>query len=449
MRPFILAILAFSFAVHAASAQDLSIWKDPEYQRRFNEGLIAESDVEPSLSEDDVEAMQEILGLMGEERIDDAITRLGELIGPEQNAVFDYTLGHLLFQKDRLDQAVIAFRSAVDKYPKYRRAWNYLGEALVKKQDWSGAIPALTRVLEFGGGRGTTYGLLGFAHEQVGNYISAESAYRMAVLLDPGYGDWQIGLARTFNRQERWPELASFCESLLRVNPESETLYLLQAKAFIGLDRPRDAAENFEMLEALGKSTVVTLNSLGLIYVNDGLFDLGVRAYLRAIEMDPAAGIDKPMEAARNMVLNNGLMETEMLLDGINGIYGAELPDEMKREMLKLRSRIAVARGGGEEEAKVLEEVVALDPLDGEAIILLGHYYRRNGDDVKANNWFERAERIDGFLAEALKGRAQVLVGQGRYAEAEPLLRQVMDIAPSEGVRTYLEQVQAGARARS
>lgn len=446
MRLLTILIVATCFTA-SSWAQDLSIWKDPEFQRRFNEGLLAVSDVEPPISEQEIEAMQEVLQLMADEDIDRAISVLGNLIGKENSAVYDFTLGHLLFQKDRFDQAAIAFGSAVKKFPKYRRAWNYLGQTYVRIGKFREAVPALTRTLEFGESRGTTYGLLGYAHSNVGNYIAAETAYRMAVLLDPETPDWQMGLARAFYKQQRYLELASFCESMLQADPSRTDLWMLQANAFIGLGRPMDAAKNFEMLDGLGKSTAASLNGLGDIYINEGLFDLGVQAYLRALPMGGPGAEERPLAAARNLVVNGGLEETQTLLDGMEQHFGEAMAQDTQKEILILRSRLALARGGGEEEAKVLEQVVALDPLDGEALILLGHYYRRAGEAEVAMNYFDRAEKITGFEAKALVGKAQLLVGQGKYREALPLLRRAQQVDPQDYVQDFLDQVERGAKA--
>ncbi len=78
---------------------------------------------------------------------------------------------------------------------------------------------------------------------------------------------------------------------------------------------------------------------------------------------------------------------------------------------------------GGEEEIRMLEEIVALDPLDGEALILLGQH-----------------------CADALVRHAQLLVQQTKYAEALPLLRRAQDLKSREDVQKYLEQVERVAR---
>ena len=51
------------------------------------------------------------------------------------------------------------------------------------------------------------------------------------------------------------------------------------------------------------------------------------------------------------------------------GLRGAQLQADERKDLLKLRARLAVAEGASDVDVRVLEEVVALDPLDGDALI--------------------------------------------------------------------------------
>ncbi len=94
----------------------------------------------------------------------------------------------------------------------------------------------------------------------------------------------------------------------------------------------------------------------------------------------------------------------------------------------------------------MLEEIVARDPLDGEALILLGQHCIRAGNTEKAIFYYERAESLEKFEADAKVRHAQLLVGSGQYDEALPLLRRAQQIDPRENVQKYLEQVERVAR---
>ena len=127
---------------------------------------------------------------------------------------------------------------------------------------------------------------------------------------------------------------------------------------------------------------------------------------------------------------------------------GERLETAARKDLLKLRARIAVAEGAGAEEVKVLEEIVTLDPLDGEALILLGQHAARANDAEKALFYYERAESLEKHEADAKIRHAQLLIGQGKYAEALPLLRRAQELKPRDDIQKYLDQIERIAKSR-
>ena len=108
-----------------------------------------------------------------------------------------------------------------------------------------------------------------------------------------------------------------------------------------------------------------------------------------------------------------------------------------------------MAEGGGSAETvSVLEEIVKLDPLDGEALMLLGQLYSKQNEPDRAIFYYERAESLDAFEVRAKIRHAQALVGMGRYNEAIPLLRRVQEVKPLDDIARYLEQVERIAKTR-
>jgi len=430
------------------SAAELELWNDPAFRRQLAESYMAETDIEPRVTQVEREAMQEVLDQIAAGKLDKARALVAKQVSDSSSAVFDFTLANIEFQQEHLDQAAAAYRTAVDKFPKFRRAWRNLGMILVRQADFDAALPVLTRVVELGGGDGITYGLLGFCCSNLGNPVSAESAYRMAVLLDPETLDWRMGLARSFFEEERYDDAVALCNSLIQEFPDRADLWMLQANAYIGLKRPLDAAKNLELVDDMGHSTPESLQMLGDIYVNEELFDLAVDCYGRAMEMAPDARPARALVAAKVLAGRGELDRTRELVDRIEAVHGEDLSPEDRKDLLKLRARIAVAAGAGEEEAHVLEQIVELDPLDGEALILLGQHSAKAGDVEQAIFYYERAESLEKYEADAKVRHAQLLVGQSRYAEALPLLRRAQQLEPRDNVQEYLEQVERIAQGR-
>ncbi|MCA8963273.1 MAG: tetratricopeptide repeat protein [Planctomycetes bacterium] len=427
--------------------EELAIWRSASFRRQFVESYSAESEIEPKLTTPERDLMQKVYDLMTAEKPAEALKALQSASGDSVSAVIDFTIGNIHFQQERLEEAATAYNTAVAKFPKFRRAWRNLALVLVRQAEYVPAIDAFTRVLGLGGVDSTTYGLLGFSYSNIDAHLSAETAYRMAVLMDSQLLDWQLGLARSLFKQERFAEAAALCTPLVRRDPDRGDFWMLQANAYLGLGNAEKAAENLEMVDRLGQSTAESLNTLGDIYVNDELFDLAVGAYLRAIDAGQPTP-DRAMRACRVLIRRGALSETHSLVDAIQLSYGPKLDDKQKKDLLHLRSSLAMAEGAGEEEAKVLAEIVALDPLDGGALIQLGQYNQRTGNVEQAAFYYERAANIPEYEADAKQAHGQLLVTERKYREALPLLKRAQALKPRDALSQRIEQVErlAGGR---
>ena len=432
----------------ALSDAQRAVFGDDLFERRFAESYAAETDIEPKLLDPERKGMLEVLKLIQADKMAEAAAMLQKMRTDASSAVLDFTLGNIAFQKEDFSTAIEEYGKSVQKFPRFRRAWRNLSLIHVRNGDLEKALPALTKVVELGGADSTTYGLMGFAYSNLDKPIAAESAYRMAILLDPATRDWKLGLAKAFFKQKRFADAAALTAELIKETPDAADLWLLQANAFVGLGQSMKAAQNYEIVDRLGKTTVDSLNMLGDIYVNEGLYDIAVTCYERAMLKTPRGAAERPIRAAKVLVGRGASADAEGLISQIERIYGAELKEAERKDLLKMKARMAVARGAGEDEARILEEIVAIDPLDGEALILLGQYHGRVGDSAKAVFLYERAAKLERFEADAKVRHAQLLVGQGKYADALPLLRSAQQVKPRENIQQYMEQVERVARSR-
>jgi tetratricopeptide (TPR) repeat protein len=451
---FALPLLALLSDPFRPSDQDATtpnldaIWKDPVFQRQFVGGYGINADVEPRVTPEEVAVLEKVRPLMANEPAK-AEELLRKAIKPETSAVLDFTLGALQFQRENLAGALENYQKAVTKFPSFRRAWRNLGWIQVKRGEHDAAITAFTRMIELGGADAYSYGLLGFAYSAKEDYQPAEAAYRNALLLQPDNTEWRLGVTRCVFKQEKFADAAALLEVLIERFPDKAEFWLLQAQAFLGLKEPLRAAQDLEAVARLGKSTADSLYTLGDIYLSETLLDLALGAYQRAIERDPAQPIARALRSAELLSSKSGMAQAKVLAQAIERASGAQLAEADRRKLLKLQARLSMAEGGGTSEtAAVLEEIVRLDPLDGDALLLLGHYYARASEPDRAILYYQRAASVEAFESTAKIFHAQILVGQGRYAEALPLLRRAQEVKPREDVARYLEQVERLTRSR-
>lgn len=369
-----------------------------------------------------------------------------------------------------LEASAKYYGRATVKHPKYRRAWRNLGLVNIRLKDFDEARIAFAKVITLGGGDPDTYGLMGYCFTSLGKHLPAESAYRMANMLDPEQVSWEMGLIRSFLLQKRYPEAIALTGRLLEDDPTNEQLWLFQANAYIGMDEIDKALKNYEILHGLGKSSVDSVSLLANIYTNKGMYDTAVDYYRQAIAMakpNEAEGLRTQLLRAARVLSTRGASAsgaTQALIGAIEAHFGEGLKDEDLKEMLMLKARMAVAEGDSAQEAKILEDVIALDPLDGEALLLLGQYHARQYKRLDAESsdpeaassktarnhldqavlYFERAQNLEDadIVADAYVRHAQVEVAAGRPEKAVPLLKKAESIKPRESVASYLEAVE-------
>ena len=61
--------------------EQLSVWKDPRFQRQFIESYKSEVDIEPTLTKNEREKMQKVLEHMAADEVDEAMTLLQKHAG--------------------------------------------------------------------------------------------------------------------------------------------------------------------------------------------------------------------------------------------------------------------------------------------------------------------------------------------------------------------------------
>jgi tetratricopeptide (TPR) repeat protein len=353
------------------------------------------------------------------------------------------------FQQDKIDDALVNYRNAVAKFPNFRRAYRSIGLICTRKSQYEAAIAAFNKMIELGGADAYSYGLLGFCHSARGDYQPSEAAYRNALLLQPDNVEWRLGLTRSVFKQAKYEDAASLLDVLITNYPDKADFWLLQSHTYLGLKQPMKAAVNLEALDSIGKSTVDSLFTLGDIYVSEALPDMALSAYDRAIAKNPTQPVSRSIRAAEVLAARGGLLQSKTLLTHVKANWNDTLSDTDRRKVLKLQARLTMNSGSGDAEtATVLEEVIALDPLDGEALMLLGQHYNRISQPDKAILYYERAARIDAFAANAKVKIAQVFVAQGRFTEALPLLRDAQSLKPRDDIARYIEQVERASKSK-
>jgi tetratricopeptide (TPR) repeat protein len=418
------------------------LWSSSEFQRRFTGRYGFLANVEPELTEtNEIAFMRELAPLL---QADPKLAAyvLKTNLTANKNAQLDFTLGSLYFQMLDYPSAVNAYQTAVDKYPDFRRAHKNLGFSYLKMGKYAEAAAPLSAAIELGDRDSTTFGLLGFCYLNQERFIPAEAAYKQAILFQPDNADWRLGLVKALVAQEKLQEANRMVEEVLQRDPSDVDMWELQAGIYAQMEQPKLAAVNYEIIRKLGKSTPPMLYSLGDLYMADEATDLALPVYLAAIRQNGTDDIPRALRTAKILVSRGELAEAKQILASIRQAAGNELANENELELLKSESKVANAEGDSAQAVKILESVVERDPLDGEALLLIGDHYLRSDQIEKAEFRYELASKIEGFEADALVKLAQVRVKQSKYDDAIAVLNKAQKINPRDTVQNYLEAIE-------
>ncbi|MFO7936513.1 MAG: tetratricopeptide repeat protein [Kiritimatiellia bacterium] len=457
MKSSIIVIVNLLTALGAVAAIDHNpkIWQEPAFQKAFMGSYGMRAEIEPSISAVEREDMEEIMQLMAdEEKPEKSVAKAKKMLNKNlteaSSAIFDFTVANMAFQDDNQEEALKHYKNAVGKFPSFQRAWKNMGLIYVQNGNYSAAIRALTRAIELGSIDGYSFGLLAYSYFSTENYLSSESAYRQAMLFQPKSMDWKLGLLRCLYKQRKYAEVSAMCEELITGNPEKIDYWLMRANAFLGMNKPMKAAEIYELLALEDKASAQVLTMLGDIYINEQKYEMAAGAYIAAVEKSEQVDPSRVVRNCEVLLARGAYAETKKLMQALNDVAADRLDDEVKKRILKMEARIAANEGMTEDQhAEILKRIIKLDPLDGEALILLGQYYGRNDKVEDAVFCFERAVGIEKFEADACLRHGQLLVKNGRYDESLVMLKRSVEIKPRDDVQRYIEQVERVARRKA
>lgn len=418
-------------------------WSQPHIREAYIGNYELNVKTEPKLSEAEQEVFREIIEVMKTDK-EAALQMLLSNITPDSSGALEFIVGSLYGERGDIENAMAYFIKAVDKYPGFLRARKNLAIMLVQSSKFEEAIPHFVRAIDLGARDSVTFGLLGLCYVNGSKFISAETAYREAILLNSTTKDWQLGLAKSLLNQKKYQEAIAVLEEILLEEPENELIWISQANAYLGIDDAETAVAIQEIVDRLGKSTADSLEFMGNIYMSRNLNDLALKYYRKSIQKDPKRSVKTHIDTADILVGRGAFDEAEVLIDDIRKSYGDRIEKEQDTRLLRMESHIAMNEGNTDVFIPILEKLIENDPLDGDALMMLAdHYTSQNTIEgySRADLFYERVVKIPDIEVKGLIAWARSYVAREQYGKAIPLLERANTLDPKDFIGRYLAQV--------
>jgi len=426
----------------AASLAALALACAAVVVRGAGDGHHHPSPFEPTVTREESAALAAAMA-MAETNTPAAVRAIEAFRRADSSAALDFAIGNLHFRAKDLDAARAAYEAALVRLPAFRSAIVNLGRVHLLEGRPAPAIELYQRLVRDGVADADSLLLLGHALLMEDQSVSAETAYRHTLLLDPRQKEARLGLAKALMRQERYAEGLALVGEILRNDPVHRDLWSLRANALLGLGDYADAARAIETARRLGCADAEMLASLGDLHLNRNQPADGLQAYEAAFSNAPPTAA-RVLRAAEGFLMIGDLPGADCMLK-----RAAELKAAAPRAfdtasgltLLRLKAERAQQGGDADGALALCQEIVRADPLDGRTLLLIAGLQQAAGRLEDAAMTCERAARAKGFEADAPVLHAQVEVSRDRYAQAVTLLEAAQTFRAQPHVARYLDQL--------
>ncbi|MGD1978622.1 MAG: tetratricopeptide repeat protein [Akkermansiaceae bacterium] len=471
LRPFALLTLLVPSLFAEPIKVSPELFRTPEFRKRFvgSYGFLPE--VEPKVDQEEARLIAELAEYLSVGQFKEAEKRLLQFIKERRNpvdpeaeakdvsAALVFTLGNLYLQNNRPQEAESAYKTAIKRFPEYRRAHKNLAMLYARTDRMKLAKPHLLKAIDLGDTDHLSFGVMGHALLAEENALQAESAFRQAALLNPEEKDWKIGLVQALLIKEDWGQAASLLQTLINENPNDPLLWLQQANCYLQMDKVMQAAENYEILRLKGLADEAALNTLGDLYANQKQPLLALGAYLGAMRLGETVKVGRSLKSAEYLLQLEAPDEAAKFLAEVRAKGGDEFTKDQKVQALIIDSDIAVAKKDLAKATSHLKEALELDLLSGATRVKLGLIYLEQAASaeaeeagklkVEARAEFSQAARdADKKVAyNANRELAQMFVKNQQYLEAIPLIEESLRLKDGNkaSLELYLRRVQRAA----
>jgi predicted O-linked N-acetylglucosamine transferase (SPINDLY family) len=196
-------------------------------------------------------------------------------------------LGVALQETGRIDEAIGAYRRAIELKPSLAAAYYNLGSALRRKGRFDEAITAFGFAIELDPNHAAAHNNLGGTLQQTGRLDEAIAAYRRAIALEPASAGAHSNLGSAWTDLGRFDDAIASLHCALRLDPRNGAAYSNLAVALHALGRLDEAIAAYGRALELTPDAAVTHSNLANALKDAGRVDEAIAAVRRAIQLRP------------------------------------------------------------------------------------------------------------------------------------------------------------------
>jgi tetratricopeptide (TPR) repeat protein len=205
-------------------------------------------------------------------------------IAPEQIFVWN-NLGNLCLKIARNDEAMLAFQKTLKHNPKDPVAWNGLGSVYYRIGYIDDSITAYRKAIEYAPLLAQPWGGLGDAYASTGRDLDAITAYQKAIEINKDFITPWLRLADIYCRQGRNRDAIKVYQRALAIHPKNHQVCNELGLAFLKTSSFEEAANAFLKAIELDRSFGWAYSNLALAYANQGKYLDAIEACRKSLQV--------------------------------------------------------------------------------------------------------------------------------------------------------------------
>jgi tetratricopeptide (TPR) repeat protein len=305
-----------------------------------------------------------------------------------------------------------------------------LAEDALAHQDYLKAIALLNQSLQQKPGNALALYDLGFAYDAVDRGVDAETAWQHAIAIDPKQFESRLGLGLLLARENHDDAAREQLRTAVTLTPVSGDAAKAPAfRALAQLDaanNPTAASDELQAAIKLSEERESDTLLAAELATNVGNDTDAEAAYRRVLTQDA-----KSSEATAGLV--HLLIHEKKYSDAEAMLTRALTANPNDTTMTAQLVSVYSAEGRVDEAMPLLQKLHEATPGDTNIERMLAELYTQNGDAAKADPLYVDLLAHNSQDSNLLADRGVNLVRQGRYADAETIMKKSVEMNPSSG----------------
>ena len=335
-------------------------------------------------------------------RREEALVHLQKMLNREASPEGYNTAGVIYYQNQQIDEAIAAFKSALQINPRYQPAKDNLrqlyreqGIAALGDETYPAAMSFFLEALQLDPTDSTLYNLTGEMYARSGDHQSAIAAYKKALQFNPGATDAKQNLARSYNnlgvqlaQSQRWEEAIEVYQQARQLMPDLASvktnltdLYWRRANTLREQGKLDLAIQAYRELLEFDSGALDAHSLLGDLYFQKQDYPQAIREFNAVFTADP-----ENAQARNNLI-------------AVYHKYGQVLDNQRRYSQ-------AIAQ---------LEAGLALEPAHVNLRLSLAYVYEHAKDFDNAQRVFEEILELEPDNLQAKTGLVNLQIQRGNY----------------------------------